>query len=296
MPHPTIRLFHRSLVLLSLVAHLLHGQSAALPPVEPETIPLWPDGSPHNPPDGPRPTLEIYRSFPPGKPAGATVMVIPGGGYGMLSPYERLLAEYFRSLGYDAVVVNYRVKPHRYPAALADALRAVRLIRHRGVEWGLHVRRLAVYGGSAGGHLAALVATRPDFHRDPDDDLGGKVSARPDRLILFYPVISAVAPYRHGSFNNWFDRVAPESIRDEVSPERHVTRDTPPVIVFHAADDTNVAADNSIDFARACWAAGVPAELHVFPRGGHGRAFAYDAEVSPRWREILQQWLTAWPE
>ena len=82
----------------------------------------------------------------------------------------------------------------------------------------------------------------------------------------------------------------------DAAPEKHVDRATPPAILFHAADDTNVIPDNSIDFARACWAVGVPAELHVFPHGGHGRTFAYDAEVSPRWREILQQWLATWKD
>ena len=267
---------------------------APLPPVEPQVVPLWPDGSPNNPAGGPRPTLEIYRTFTPARSARTTIVITPGGGYGMISPYEKLAAEYFRALGYDAVVVNYRVKPHRYPAALADALRAIRLVRAHANEWQLPVQRLVLFGGSAGGHLAALVATRPDFYRDPEDDLAGKVSARPDRLILLHPVMSAVAPYRHGSFNNWFEPGTPESLRAEVSPERHVTKDTPPVIIFHAWDDTNVIPDNSIDFARACSAAGVPAELHLFPRGGHGYRFAYDVEVSPRWRGLVQEWLAAW--
>jgi acetyl esterase/lipase len=278
------------------IPRLVAQKAAPLPPVEPQVVPLWPDGSPNNPAQGPRPTLEIYRTFAPARPVGATIVIVPGGGYGMLSPYEKIMAEYFRGLGYDAVVVNYRVKPNRYPAAYADALRAIRLVRAHADEWKLPVKRLALIGGSAGGHLAALVATRPDFYRDPQDDLAGKVSARPDRLVLLYPVISAVAPYHHRSFDNWFDAGTPESLRADVSPEKHVTKETPPVILFHALDDTNVVADNSIDFTRACQAAGVPVELHLFPRGGHGRAFAYDAEVSPRWRTLLQEWLANWKE
>ena len=116
-----------------------HAQPAPLPPVEPEVIPLWPDGSPNNPADGPRPTLEIYRPFTPARPANATIVILPGGGYSMLSPFEKVFGEYFRSLGYTAVVVNYRVKPHPYPAAYADAQRAMRLVRANGVKWGLPV-------------------------------------------------------------------------------------------------------------------------------------------------------------
>jgi acetyl esterase/lipase len=268
------------------------AQPSDLPPVEPRIVPLWPDGSPHNPAEGPRPTLEIYRTFTDGRTAGATAVILPGGGYSTLSPFHRLMAEWFRAQGYDAVVVNYRVKPHRYPAPFADALRAMRLVRHRGPEWGLATGKVLLYGGSAGGHLASLVATRPDLHRDPHDDLAGRVPARPDRLILLYPVVSASAAYRHASFNNWFDPAAPDSIHHEVSPEKHVTAANPPTILFHAADDRNVVVSNSVDFARACWSAGVPAELHVYPRGGHGREFSFDPQLSPRWRETLRQWLS----
>ncbi len=294
--HPLIHTALRFCSLLLALAPLVSpGQTSTLPPVEPQVVPLWPEGSPHNPAKGPRPTLEIYRTFAGERMAGATVVIIPGGGYAMLSPYERLTAEWFRGLGYNAVVVNYRVKPHRYPVPFADALRAMRLVRHHGAEWSLPVQHIVLYGGSAGGHLAALVATRPELHLDPHDDLAGRVSARPDRLVLMYPVISSTEPYRHGSFRNWFDPAAPDSIHDDVSPEKHVTHDTPPVILFHAADDRSVIVDNSFAFARACWSAGVPAELHVYPRGGHGRAFSYDPEVSPRWRETLRQWLAGWP-
>jgi dipeptidyl aminopeptidase/acylaminoacyl peptidase len=80
-------------------------------------------------------------------------------------------------------------------------------------------------------------------------------------------------------------------IREAVSPERHVSRNNPPAILFHAGDDSNVVPENSIEFARARRRAGVPAELHVFPHGGHGYAFSHDVEVSPRWRALLQQWL-----
>lgn len=294
---PTLR--RSSLITLTLLAAVFmppaiaQGRSPS-PSVGPQVVPLWPDGSANNPPDGPRPTLEIYRTFAPARSAGATIVILPGGGYSLLSPFEKLFAEYLRSIGYDAVVVNYRVKPNRYPAPLADALRALRLVRHNGRAWGLPVDRIALLGGSAGGHLAALTATRPDFYRDPADDLAATVSARPDRLILFYPVISSVAPYRHGSFHRWFPPDATEQMRFDASPEKHVTKDNPPTIIFLAADDNVVTPENSFDFVRAYRAAGVPVELHLFSHGGHGYRFAYDVDNSPRWRAILQEWLAAW--
>ncbi|HYD84059.1 MAG TPA: prolyl oligopeptidase family serine peptidase, partial [Opitutus sp.] len=143
--------------------------------------------------------------------------------------------------------------------------------------------------------LAALVGTRPDFHLDPEDELAGKISALPDRLILAYPVISAVNECAHcRSFERLLGPNPSDEMRRQLSPELHVSAQTPPTFIFHAADDKNVSVENSIAFARACWAKGLPAELHVFPRGGHGRQFAYAADVSPRWRELLREWLAAW--
>jgi acetyl esterase/lipase len=257
---------------------------------------LWPDGSPNNPAGGPRPNLEIFYPFAAASVVPVTMVICPGGGYGGLSPYEREMAIYFRALGYTAVVVNYRVAPNRYPAPYADAARAIRLLRQHAGEWKIPAKKIALMGGSAGGHLAALVATRPNLYADPNDDLAATVSARPDRLILAYPVISAVLP--QGTKSKTFLRLLgpdpAEKLRIAVSAELHVSADTPPTFLFHAADDDLVPVEHSLAFARACWAAGVPAELHIYPRGGHGRLFAYAAEVSPRWREALLQWLADW--
>jgi acetyl esterase/lipase len=96
------------------------------------------------------------------------------------------------------------------------------------------------------------------------------------------------------SFERLLGPAAPADLREAVSPERHVGADTPPAFIFHAADDPLVGVEQSLLFAQACWAVKVPTELHVFPRGGHGRLFAYAADVSPRWRALLQDWLAAW--
>jgi acetyl esterase/lipase len=292
----TLRLFAR----IAWVAASLWAASAgaaAEAPVSnaPNTrvVPLWPDGSPNNPANGPRPTMEIFSPF--SSAIAATIVICPGGGYSGLSPYERLFGEYFRGLGYTAVVVNYRVAPNRHPAPYADATRAIRLLRANAKEWKIPANRIALMGGSAGGHLAALVGTRPDFYRDPADDLAATIPARPDRLILAYPVISAVNPSNKSrSFERLIGLDAPAELQEALSAERHVTAATPPAFIFHAADDELVGVEQSLVFAQACWAAKVPAELHVFPRGGHGRLFAYAADVSPRWRALLQDWLAAW--
>lgn len=283
-------------VLVAWALALVTASAAENPELNHRTMDLWPDGSPNNPASGPRPNLEIFHPFAPANVVPVTMVIFPGGGYGGLSPFERQLAEYFRGLGYTAVVVNYRVAPHRHPAPYADAARAIRLLRRHAKEWNVPANKIALMGCSAGGHLAALLATRPTLYADPNDDLAATVSARPDRLILAYPVISAVLP--QGTKSKTFLRLLgpdpSEKLKADVSPELHVSADTPPVFLFHAADDDLVPVEHSLAFARACWAAGVPAELHVYPRGGHGRLFAYAADVSSRWRDALQHWLADW--
>lgn len=287
--------FIRSLAMLSLcLTGAITVALRAATPVEPRVINLWPDGSSNNPPGGRRPNLEIFLPFNTTQAAPATVVILPGGGYAGLSPYERLQAEFFRSLGYAAVVVNYRVIPSHHPAAYADAARGIRLVRDRAKEWGIPGDRLVLLGGSAGGHLAALVATQPDLYRDPSDDLANHVSARPDRLILLYAVIATSEPYAHASIDRLLGPGASDELRSQISPERHVSRDTPATLLFHAADDPVVNVENSIQFAQACWASEVSAELHVFPHGGHGKDFSYASDVGPRWRRLTEEWLAAW--
>lgn len=278
---------------LALAASLVMIVAPPLPAeMDKLTVDLWP--TVQEMPQ--RPFMEIFRPFVPNDQLDATVVILPGGGYGGLSPYDELYAEYFRSIGYTAVVVHYRYFPSQFPAPFADAARAVRLIRKNGEKWGIPFDRIALMGASAGGHLAALLATRPFLYLAPDDDLVGEVSPRPDLLILAYPVISAVRPelLNSGSFARFLPQPASHEQAEEVSPELHVSERNPPTILFHSADDAVVNVENSISFARACWARQVPAELHIFPSGGHGRSLSYSARWSPRWRRLTEVWLDDW--
>jgi acetyl esterase/lipase len=274
-----------------VISSLASGAESAS---DPRVVPLWPAGSANNPRDAQPPLLEIFYPVVPARAQPVTMVILPGGGFAGLSPYERRFGEYFAALGYPTVVVSYRVAPHRHPASFADAARAIRLLRKHGTEWKLPVQRIALLGGSAGGHLAAMIATQPDLYRDPDDDLAASISARPDRLILLYPVITAIEPFAYASFERLLGPDATDELKARVSPERHVSPNTPATLLIHAADDPVVNVQNSVVFAEACWRAKVPAELHVYPRGGHGKQFAYDAEMSPLWRDVVQRWLARW--
>lgn len=110
----------RMVVAVGAACALIAGAAAAesVSPTATRIVPLWPEGSPNNPAESPRPTMEIFLPFSPEHAIPATIVICPGGGYAGRSPYERLFGEYFRGLGYTAVVVNYRLAPHRHRRSL----------------------------------------------------------------------------------------------------------------------------------------------------------------------------------
>lgn len=280
---------------LAALAHSPTPSGAALQ-VEETVINLWPDNSKNNGSEaGKRPNLVIY------KPEGGTakraaIVVCPGGGYGMLaSDHEGLqLARLFASKGMVAAVLTYRVAPNKFPAPYADAVRAMRIMRSKAAELGVDPQRIGLMGFSAGGHLASTVATQPELYKDPADDLATTVSARPDRVILGYPVIT-FGTYTHaGSVRNLLgDNPTPSQLK-QFSNELHVNPQTPPAFIFHTADDGAVPVQNAFLFAEACVNHKVPVALHVYPRGKHGVGMALDNPELRDWTTVLLHWLSDW--
>jgi acetyl esterase/lipase len=262
----------------------------------PHTIPLWPENCSHNVTAEPLPPrLEVWLPSPTTPKTHTAVIVCPGGGYAGRAPHEgEPFARLFAEHGFVSFVLHYRVAPHRHPLPLADACRAVRLVRQRAGEFNVDPHRIALMGFSAGGHLAATVGTQPDLHRDADDDLAARFSARPDRLILAYPVVSFVTQYHAGSAENLLGQNPTAAARRQLSNELHVTAQNPPVFLFHTADDPGVPVANSLNFAAACAAHNVPVALHVFPHGPHGVGLASDSPALRDWPELLLDWLRQW--
>ena len=264
-------------------------QAAARGSVELE---LWPG---KDFPEGTvRPTLTAHLP-PPGKPARASVVVCPGGGYGHLAvDHEgRQVAEWLNGLGIAAFVLRYRHgKPHRHPEPLMDAQRALARVRHDAAKWELDPDRIGILGFSAGGHLASSAGTL--FHEgDPEaEDPLDRVSCRPDFMILVYPVITLEGEAAHrGSRRNLLgDDPAPELI-ERLSTHRQVTKRTPPTFLVHATDDRGVPVENTLLFYRALVKAGVPAELHVFPKGGHGFGLGKKGSSAAAWPGLCARWL-----
>ena len=260
----------------------------------PQIIPLWPDGSPHNPADpAERPRIEIHRPAQPlGSPCPA-VLVFPGGGYVTRAPHEAdPFAEFFAQHGYVGIVCHYRVKPHYYPAPMADAARAIRMVRHIASEQDIASDQLAILGFSAGGHLVCTMASQPGLGSAPEDDLAGLVSARPDRLIAAYPVVSLVKYNRKLAFNLLGPSFEEED-RVRLCSELHVTAEHPPTFLFHTVDDPVVPAEQSVDYALALKAAGVPVELHLYASGPHGVGLAQDRPALRSWPRLMLDWLAA---
>lgn len=254
-------------------------------------INLWDNSIPfQSQSDSFAPYLEKYL-LDTSSPVGA-VIIFPGGGYGHRADHEgRPIAEFFNSRGFHAFVVQYRISPNRHPAPLADASRALRIVRKHATEWRVKADKIAVLGFSAGGHLAGSLGVHYDLVKTKTDDLAGQVSARPDALILCYPVISAKKFAHKGSFNNLLGADYPEPMRDLMSLEEQVSETTPPSFLWHTAEDGGVPVENSLQFCSSLSRFKIPFELHVFPKGNHGLGLALAIPEIAVWSELCANWL-----
>jgi endo-1,4-beta-xylanase len=262
--------------------------AAASAAAETQVVPLWPDGAPGSEAfagepeklldrgDGitrvyniHRPSLTAY--LPPANRAtGVGVILAPGGAFQYLAvSIEGIeVAEWLNAHGIAAFVLKYRLpnsegSPYSVDDALKDAQRALRVVRSRAGEWNLDAGRIGIMGFSAGGTLVGLTGTRFDAGDPVASDPIERLGSRPDFLVFVY----AGAP------------VEPTAI----------TPATPPAFLISAADDPRPSAAHLALFA-ALRAAGVPAELHVYERGGHGFGFL------GRSPEFLTWPVAGWPD
>jgi len=291
------------LVLVSAVPALAQPAAQAPAPAargrgavtDPQVIRLWEGSVPgaQGTSDADIPTLTYYA--PNGRGSSTAVIVAPGGSYTSLAMNHegRQVANWFNSQGVAAFVLKYRLGPrYRHPIELGDAQRAIRVVRARAGEFGVSPDRIGMMGFSAGGHLASTTGTKFDAGSASAADPIDRVSSRPDFLVLAYPVVVSAAPYAHqGSFRNLLGESPSAGLLDELSNDRHVTRETPPTFLFHTNADTGVPAENSVSFYLALRKAGVPAELHIFEPGPHGVGLGMTHPALVAWPGLLSTWL-----
>lgn len=219
------------------------------------------------------PILTVVR---PARPNGASLLLIPGGGYrwAVIDKEGLDVARVFAAAGITCYVLRYRLPADGWAAGpdapLQDAQRALRLVRAAAMAEGRDPARVAVLGASAGGHLAGLLTARPDAAYAPADATDA-LSHRPDLSILMYPVATMADPFVHaGSRTHLLGPTQSAEAIARYSLERMDWTGAPPVFLLHAVDDAAVPVENSLQLLSALRAARIPVEAHLFQEGGHG--------------------------
>lgn len=281
------------------------------PPSGLKQIPIWPNGSPDmagvlqpseraevtKAPDvvAGRPYMAVYdvtspsmTVFPPrGKHTGASMVVFPGGGFQLLAMdlEGTEICDWMTARGITCVLLKYRVpKSDHYwdkncrchitpkvPRALQDAQRTIRLVRARAKELNLDPHKVGVIGFSAGGYLVAQTSNILGATYKPVDVVD-ELSSRPDFAVALYPGHLC----RSGG---------------TLDPGMNVTKQTPPTFLLQAWDDPVDDICNSTVYARALDAAGVPAEVHLFAKGGHAFGLRPTEHPVSSWPSLVENWL-----
>jgi len=239
------------------------------------------------------PTLIPY--FPEkGRSNGTAVIICPPGGYWVLplATKSDQLAKAFAQLGVTAFVLKYRlpndaIMIDKTIAALQDGQRALQLVRMRSAEWAIDPNKVGLVGLSAGGHLASTAGTH--FNRAVIDNKAG-INLRPDFMVLVYPVIIFDPRIPSGPRERLIGKNPSKELLNYYSNEKHVTRNTPPSFLVHAADDDVVPVKNSLLFFNALLKANVKAAMHIFQEGGHGFGIENPANKD-NWFEMCTNWL-----
>lgn len=240
------------------------------------------------------PTLEVHLA-PKDKANGAAVVIIPGGGYYIVSYTNEGtdIAEEFNKMGVSAFILKYRLPSDKTMSdktigPLQDVQQAIKTVRTRAKEWAVDPSKVGIIGFSAGGHLASTAGTR--FQKSYIDNKEG-VNLRPDFMVLVYPVISLSDTLMHkGSRDNLLGTSPSPELIEAFSNDRQVSAQTPPTMLIHASDDNAVKVGNSIAFYQSLVKNKVSAEMHIYPKGGHG--FGIRPDRSPdHWTDRIEHWL-----
>ncbi len=190
------------------------------------------------------------------------VLIFPGGGYGHLA-YEKegiRTAEIFSKNGVAAFVLKYRLSVEE---ALADAQRALSLIRHDYKKYNINPSNIGVIGFSAGGHLAANLISHPSKSKFIDSI--DSTNCNPDFAILIY---------------GWLQELY-----------QLVSEKNPPTFLVHASDDGHVPVEQSIKYYNALIKNNIQTEMHIYEKGGHGFGLGLDKGNAGNWTKVCLDWM-----
>jgi len=170
--------------------------------------------------------------------------------------------EYFKKRGGVSISAQYRTA-HSHgtdpSTCVKDGKSAVRWVKLNADRLGIDPEKIILSGGSAGGHVAAAVATTEGFNAEGEDT---SISCVPEALVLFNPV------YDNGPGGYGHDRVT--DYWEKISPAHNITADTPPTITFFGTNDIHLKANSEDTFQSAMKAAGVRSDLHLYEGEKHG--------------------------
>ncbi|HEY1054339.1 MAG TPA: alpha/beta hydrolase [Emticicia sp.] len=242
-----------------------------------------------------QPALIVYPAKK--KTTDATVIICPGGGYGILAidheGYD--IAKWFNERGMTAFVLKYRLPQEDLfdndeIRPLQDAQQAIRLVRKNAAKYGISPEKVGIMGFSAGGHLASTASTH--FTTQVGEITDPSVSVRPDFSLLIYPVITFNDRFTHfGSRDNLIGKNPSVEKIEWYSNDKQVTKDTPPTFLVSTTDD-GVQPENSIAYFLACKKNKVPVEMHIYEKGGHGYGLKKKGRGPVEtWAARMEDWL-----
>ena len=226
------------------------------------------------------PKLTVYLPSDP-DPAGKAIIACPGGGYTHLAAAHEghNWAHFYNNLGLAYAVLEYTMPNCDREMLLNEVESAFKILVDNAAEWKINPEKIGIMGSSAGGHLAATVATHP------------RGVMKPAFQVLFYPGVSLDPETTHpGTRAGFVGKDADAALTAEWSSENKVTSETSPAFIALSSDARAVNPLNSLRYVAALCKAGVPAALFSYPTGGHGWGY----RTSFKYHDQVLAELTAW--